>query len=169
LNKPRFSKRHYLSKRELKAFRDEVFRVFPEFPILEFDYVEEARIEDVSLYIINGAPALLRVRDKLIPSLRFLIDNGYAWVPRVGVDRGAVKALIRGADLMLPGIKVVEGEFRVGSIVVVYDVESKTPIMIGEALMDSSEISRNLGVGRGKAVKSIHYVGDKLWVTTSSI
>lgn len=161
-------KRHAMSKKTIKALKEEVLSLYPSFPLADFAEGEEVHLEDAVVYIIAGLPALVR-RDRLFPSLRALIERGFSWLPSVGIDRGATKAMMRGADLMLPGIREVAGDFQAGSTVVAYDVDTRAPIMVGEALMSSEQVRAEIGKGKGRAVKSLHYVGDRLWETISSL
>jgi PUA domain protein len=73
---------------------------------------------------------------------------------------GAIPYVCKGADVMAPGIKEVRGEFEAGELIVVRDVNHSKALAIGKALVRSDEMR---GMGKGKAIKNLHYVGDKLW------
>ncbi|ENN96481.1 RNA-binding protein [Methanocaldococcus villosus KIN24-T80] len=60
---------------------------------------------------------------------------------------------------MVPGIKEVDN-FNKGDVVFVLDEVHKKPICVGIALMSHEEIKNS---EKGKAIKNIHYVGDKIW------
>lgn len=158
-------RRHHLQKRIARSLLEEIRRLYPSFPLANVDIVEEAVFEDdVVVYILNGKPSFFRYEGRLVPLLTLLLDLGYEWLPQVYVDRGASKAMVRGADLMIPGIRGVKGVFQSGSVVVIVDEESKAPVAVGEALMDSKSLELALSTsGKGRALKNIHHVGDKLW------
>ncbi len=156
-------RRHMLSKRDLRALASEASESLPGVEIPRGG-VELVEYRDYSLYLLDGSPFLARVKGRLIPHLKWLLRNGVGELPRLRVDPGATRALARGADLMVPGIISVEGEFEEGSIVVVVDDRYNAPIAVGVALMSSSEIKRRLeGERRGKAVKILHRPGDDIW------
>lgn len=101
----------------------------------------------------NGEP-FLSVRGLLAhkPTLRF-----------VTVDMGAVKFVANGADIMAPGIVEADPAVKEGDFVWVRDERNKQPLAVGRALVPGTTMVR----GKGKAVKSLHYLGDKLWTGTA--
>ncbi len=158
------TRRYPLRKRDAKNLLEEVLKNYPGFPLREIERVEIAEFDNLTLYLFDGKAAFFRIHDRLLPSLTLLLDVGFSWLPQVYVDRGAAKAMVRGADLMAPGVRKLIGDFNVGSIVVIVDEESNTPIAVGEALIDSSSLSEVLARGgRGKVFRNLHHVGDKLW------
>ncbi len=76
------------------------------------------------------------------------------------VDMGAVKFLANGADVMAPGVVDADPNVKVGMPVWVRDEKNKRALVIGVALMDAGEMIVASG---GKAVKTHHFVGDKIW------
>ncbi len=164
------ARRYFLKKRDVKNLLEEILNRYPGFPLRDVRSIEIAEFDDLILYLFEGKASFFRVQGRLIPSLTFLLDIGFGWLPQVYVDRGAAKAMVRGADLMIPGVKRLTGSFSVGSIVVIVDEESKAPIAIGEALIDSSSLLEVIvKSGRGKAFKNIHHVGDRMWSITMLI
>jgi len=77
----------------------------------------------------------------------------------VTVDMGAVKFVTNGADVMAPGIVEADPAIREGDWVWVRDERNKKPLAVGKALVPGTAMVR----GKGKAVKSVHYLGDKVW------
>jgi PUA domain protein len=70
-----------------------------------------------------------------------------------------VKFLINGADVMGRGIAEADITIKEGDLVIVVEKAHGKAVAIGRALVSGNEM-----VGKaGKAVKSIHYVGDELW------
>lgn len=140
----------------------EVFRKFVE---LKPEVIEVAVFRDFEIYIVDGRPAFAKISGEIVPLLSFLLSSRIATrAPTIYVDRGAAKALSRGADLMAPGVRRVEGDFEAGAIVVVADDETKAPIMVGKALVSSEELRKAVETrAKGKVVASLHHVGDEIW------
>ncbi len=78
---------------------------------------------------------------------------------RVVIDMGAVKFISKGADIMCPGILDADLEIKKGDLVVVVDEVHGKPLAIGRALISGDDMMRD----KGKAIKSVHYVGDRIW------
>ena len=81
-------------------------------------------------------------------------------IPIVYVDSGAVPHILNGADVMAPGIVRITGEMSKGDIVYIGEDENKRIFGAGKALMEKDEI---FSLKRGKAIKNVHYAGDKVW------
>ncbi|MCX8174383.1 MAG: RNA-binding protein [Thermoplasmata archaeon] len=99
------------------------------------------------------------VNEIAFPSLRLLQEIN----PEkkfVEVDSGAVRFLVNGADVMKPGITLCDGEIKEGDAVWVREATHKKAIVVGIAL-ESGETLGNRE--KGKGVKTVHWVGDKLW------
>jgi len=155
------SKRFPAPKKE----RRKVLRRLEELLGIVGDNVEHVEFKDVIIYVVDGTPALIMDGEKELPHLILMVRRRHAGnLPRVYVDPGATRAVGRGADLMVPGITRVEGDFSPGTLVVVVDDTTGIPIAVGEALMSSQEIVEKLaGERRGKAVRILHRPGDKYW------
>lgn len=156
-------RRHFLKDKEVKKLIQEFSRRFnlQLTEILEKDSIEVEVAEvgaDVRVFLISGRPLLVSLEERLVPSLVF--EELFRFLPRVVVDSGAVPYVCNGADVMAPGIVRVEGNFHKGDIVVVVDERHAKPLVIGEALHSSEELRK---MKTGKAVKNVHYVGDKRW------
>lgn len=154
-------KRYLLSKREKKNIIRVLSAKYPGIPASKDSRMEV--LEDKGLgriIIIDGVPGLIIIDDKYYPHLRFLLSRGYNWIPYVVVDMGAVKPLLRGADVMRPGIRSINGSFNRGDPVVVVDEKYLKPFVVGEALFDSSVVE---GMEKGRVIKNVHRVGDKYW------
>jgi PUA domain protein len=61
---------------------------------------------------------------------------------------------------MVPGVVDIEGDFEEGEFVLIVDERFLKKLAIGVSLYDSYTIRT---LKRGKIVKNMHYVGDKLW------
>ena len=114
--------------------------------------------EDQSFILVNGEPLLFSVNDAVFPTIRGALRLRTR-SKRVVVDMGAVKFVAKGADIMSPGIVDVDTSIRRGDLVIVCDEVHGKPLAIGKALVNADSMMGN----RGKAVKSVHYIGDRIW------
>ncbi len=77
----------------------------------------------------------------------------------VVVDAGATRFVVNGADVMRPGIVRADATIEAGDLVIVVEELHGKALAIGRAIVSGDEM-----VGEsGKAVKSVHYVGDAVW------
>jgi PUA domain protein len=73
---------------------------------------------------------------------------------------GAVKFVYNGADIMAPGIVEADSGIKVGDLVWIRDQKNLQPLAVGEAIVSGIEMVQS---DKGKAVISIHHVGDDIW------
>jgi len=155
----KLKRRHFLKRSEVKRLSEELHSSLG--AAISLEDVEVAFTQDDDeVYFHRGQPLLIRKRGRLFPSLKSLLD-GLFTLPEVVVDMGAVPHVTNGADVMLPGIRTVNGSVRAGSLVVVVDEKHGKPIAVGESLLDAEAIKAG---GRGKAVKNLHWIGDEYWL-----
>ena len=88
------------------------------------------------------------------------IDNELLIGKVVVVDMGAVRFMSKGADVMSPGIVDADDEIVEGDIVLIVDETHNKPLAIGISQITGPEMVENT---EGKAIKTIHYVGDDIW------
>jgi PUA domain protein len=127
---------------------------------IDTERIEEATIGgDIKLFWAEEKPLLIRIGETLIPTLTY--QEALKRLPNVVVDMGAIPYVCSGADIMAPGIVSAE-EFENNQLVVVRDEKHSKALAVGLSLLGSKEI---LETRKGKAVKNLHYVGDKIWNT----
>jgi PUA domain protein len=127
---------------------------------IDSEKIEEATIgEETKLFWAEKAPILIRIDETLIPTLTY--EPALERLPKVLVDMGAIPHVCSGADVMAPGIVSVQ-EFESNQLVVIRDERHGKVLAIGLSLLSSKEIQEKK---RGKAIKNLHYVGDKIWNT----
>jgi len=130
------------------------------------DYVKEAKrtsvlkFNDTIVVLIDDYPSFItdEYYSELIPTLFLIMKLGSKNFKYVRVDEGAVPHILNGADVMIPGITDYS-EFDKGDTLVVKDPKN-TVLAVGRAIINSSDLQERR---KGKAVKMIHYAGDKLW------
>ncbi len=113
--------------------------------------------EGVNLVFVNGRPLIMIVEDQPF----FTALGAIELSPKkrlVVVDSGAVRFIMNGADIMNPGIVSADPDIAPGDLVVVVEERYKKPLAVGRALIPGTEMK-----GEGKAVKSLHHVGDQIW------
>ncbi|MDW8034335.1 MAG: PUA domain-containing protein [Nitrososphaerota archaeon] len=120
----------------------------------KFDLAEILEIENASILILSSIPTLIIFPDgKIIPHIQGL--GRITTCPVVVVDKGAVEHIVKGADVMIPGV-VKYSEFRKGDPVAIVS-EEYIVIAVGIALQDSESISKER---KGKIVKNLHNPND---------
>ncbi len=152
-----------LRKKELNRIKREVCSKYPKV----CDVIEEAKVghqitdDDIVVIALDNIPSFITDEDwtDFIPTLVLARKAGMEAFHHAVVDEGAVKHLLNGANVMAPGITEVS-EFSEGDIVVVWGPDKKTPLVVGKALMNANDV---MTVRRGKAIKTLHYAGDKVW------
>ncbi|MGC9011921.1 DUF1947 domain-containing protein [Thermogladius sp.] len=152
--------RHPLSKKEKRSLLQELSAKFGFLGLDVEQPLEHGRDEDGEYIIVGRSIALIKIGDRWLPALRYVLERGLKPSPSIYVDRGATNALLRGADLMAPGVRRVEGGFGKDDVVFIYDEESGKPVALGVALYSSEELK---SLSRGKVVKVLHFVGDKFF------
>ncbi|MCW4016378.1 MAG: RNA-binding protein [Candidatus Bathyarchaeota archaeon] len=120
--------------------------------------IEVNETETADIFIFNGRPLLANSEGTLFFTLSF--KELFPSFPKIVVDMGAVPYVCKGADVMAPGVREVKGEFKANDLLFVVDERHGKPLAVGVALFSSEEMKT---VTRGKTIKNLHYVGDKLW------
>ena len=93
-----------------------------------------------------------------IPTIKLLLRKQL--LKTITVDKGAIKFVVNGADIMRPGITAVDAGVQMDEIVAVVDETHHKPLAVGVALFSGADIEKATS---GKMVKNIHYVGDDVW------
>jgi PUA domain protein len=60
---------------------------------------------------------------------------------------------------MCPGIVSADPDIKAGDPVIIVEETHNKPLAIGTAIISGADMKAS----SGKAIKSVHYVGDKLW------
>ena len=119
---------------------------------------ETALIDTFNVILIDGKLLLFSTDGEYFPTVRGALELGLA-KHIVVVDAGAVRFVVNGADIMCPGIVNADYEIKVGDLVIIKEETHEKPLAIGRALISGEDMVGD----SGKAIKSLHYVGDKLW------
>ncbi len=119
---------------------------------------ETALIDTFNVILIDGKLLLFSTDGEYFPTVRGALELGLA-KHIVIVDAGAVRFVVNGADIMCPGIVRADFKIKEGDLVIIKEETHEKPLAIGRALMSGEDMVGD----SGKAIKSLHYVGDKLW------
>ena len=114
--------------------------------------------QEDNLLVIDGINAYFLHADVWVPTLHLLVKYPDT-LPKLTVDKGAIKFVVNGADIMRPGITACEACSKDDYVVIVDENFSK-PIAVGQVMLASDEL---LATTNGKVVKNVHRVGDAIW------
>jgi PUA domain protein len=121
--------------------------------------LEVLETADQTFILLNGVPIALCIDKTPFFTVRGAIElNPQRHL--VTVDMGAVRFIRNGADVMSPGIVDADESITPGDFVVIIDERHKKPLGIGTALVTGIEMIHET---KGKAVRIVHHVGDKIW------
>jgi len=121
---------------------------------LENKTLEKITLEEYSIILVDGKPLLLEIEGHPFPTVRGALEMGLQ-KRVVTVDKGAVRFVSNGADIMAPGIVAADPEIKEGDLVIVVEEAHKKALAIGKALMGGQEM---VEATSGKAIKSITHV-----------
>ncbi|MDI6888492.1 MAG: RNA-binding protein [Methanocellales archaeon] len=139
---------------QLKStFGSEIEQLFTgkKFEIAETD-------DEYDIIFVDNEPVLFMIGEKVFPTVKGALKLK-SKRNRVVVDVGAIRAISKGADVMCPGIVDADIEIQKGDFVIIVDEVHNKPLAIGRALISGEDMMGD----KGKAIKSIHYVGDSMW------
>ena len=153
----KIKKRNFLKKKMVKEIKKDLGEYSS--IIQEGDKIEYLEADPESFILINGEPYIILINDKPFPTLKALLSNEIN-CKTVTVDMGAIKFVSNGADIMSPGIVDASEDITEDDLVLIVDETHKKPLAIGISLISGNEMVDN---DSGKAIKTIHFVGDSIW------
>ena len=152
-------KRKRLRSKEVKVYSDEIERNLGVTPFTSDDTVDFAESVDFNVIFVNGEILAIVFQGMPFLTVRGLLRHK-PQMKFVTVDMGAVPYVTGGADIMAPGIVDADTQIQAGEIVWVRDMKNLAPLAIGVSSVSGEDLRKG---GRGKVIKTIHNVGDKLW------
>jgi PUA-domain protein len=159
LSEFRLRRRRRLRRKEVESLASELKGSLGCETFQPLDIVDIGEAGGNNVLVYQGKPVAIYIDEE-----PFLTVHGLIMFPArkryVTVDMGAVKFLANGADVMAPGVVDADMEIKIGMAVWVRDQNNLRPLLVGTALMGGPEMK---AAKSGKAVKTVHYVGDKLW------
>lgn len=121
----------------------------------------------VTLYSLDQQPLFYQhMDDPLIPHLK-LVHQYPQCFKTVQIDRGAIRFVLSGATLMVPGLTSKGGKLpdkqeavEKGDVVIVKAEGKEDACMIGMLECSTEEMKAK---GKGPAIERGHFIGDGLW------
>jgi len=126
---------------------------------LENKVLEKITLDEYSIILVDGKPSFFEIEGQFFPTVRGALEMELK-KRIVTVDKGAIRFVSNGADIMAPGIVGADSEIKEGDLVIIVEETYRKPLAIGKALMKGPQM---VEADSGKAIKSITHVGDKLW------
>ena len=155
--------------------RSIITKIVEQYPLLE-DVIEDilpkksmliAKAHDqLQLIIVNNEILFYNyMNGAFMPSLR-LLHKYPTMMPRMQVDKGAIRFVLSGSNIMCPGFTSKGGalptSIEVEQPVAIYAEGKSHALAIGLTQMSTEDIkNKNKGVG----VENVHYLMDGLWQT----
>ncbi|MDR2866314.1 MAG: DUF1947 domain-containing protein [Methanomassiliicoccaceae archaeon] len=152
-------KRKRLRTKDVKAYSDEIEERLGIQSFTADDAVDLAESSEFKVIFVNGEILAVVCEGMTFLTVRGILRYG----PQrkfVTVDMGAVPYVTNGADIMAPGIVDADDGIRQGEMVWVRDIRNLVPLAIGISLVSGEELKKG---GKGKVIRTVHNVGDKLW------
>jgi PUA domain protein len=153
-------KRYHLKKKKLREVENKLGDFSTIIKPKSKVEIVETDLDDI--IIIDGTPMIMWIDEEPFPTLKGALELDIKSM-YVMVDMGAVKYVIKGADIMSPGITDADPNIKEGDLVIIIDETHRKPLATGRSLISGREMVKNQ---EGKAVKTIHHIGDKLWDLT---
>lgn len=150
-------KRYHLQKKKLKKLKEHL----GDFSGL-INSKSKVEILETDLYdiiLIDGKPLVILIDDVYFPTIKGALELEIK-TNYVVVDMGAVKFVAKGADIMSPGITEADPDIKEGDLVIIIEETHRKPLAVGKSLITGPEMVKN---SEGKAIKTIHYIGDTVW------
>ena len=112
----------------------------------------------VSVVLLDDEPLFFNQRDgPYFPTLR-LLHKYPDMMPKLRVDKGAIKFVISGANIMCPGLTSAGATIH-------DECDEDEPVAIGITKMSTADIK---SVNKGIGVDLVHYLNDGLWKATAA-
>mmetsp|Transcript_12804 Transcript_12804/g.24315 ORF Transcript_12804/g.24315 Transcript_12804/m.24315 type:complete len:185 (+) Transcript_12804:223-777(+) len=122
----------------------------------------------MGMVVVENEPLFFNNRDGLyFPTLR-LLHKYPLMMARLRVDRGAIKFVLSGANIMCPGLTspgaTIHDDVDKDAQVAIYAEGKEHAVAIGVTTMSTEEIRT---VNKGIGVELMHCLNDGLWKVTS--
>lgn len=156
--------RHFIQKSQIKELKADILKQY-DMSFIDQILPPKARIEVIqtdagdTLYAINNILKLWKSKDGYIPVLTLLL-NKQVDLKKIVVDKGAIRFVTNGADIMRPGITHIDPSITKNEIVVIVDENHDRALAIGKAMYDAEEMNQK---SSGKVILNIHTIQDSVW------
>ncbi|XP_051151955.1 uncharacterized protein LOC127265944 isoform X2 [Andrographis paniculata] len=118
----------------------------------------------VNLVLVNNVPLFFNIRDgPYMPTLRLLHQYPNI-MKKLQVDRGAIRFVLSGANIMCPGLTspggALDDEVPAEAPVAIMAEGKQHALAIGYTKMSAKDIRT---INKGIGVDNMHYLNDGLW------
>ncbi|XP_011036895.1 PREDICTED: malignant T-cell-amplified sequence 1 homolog [Populus euphratica] len=118
----------------------------------------------LNLVVVNNVPLFFNIRDgPYMPTLRLLHQSPNI-MKKLQVDRGAIKFVLAGANIMCPGLTspggALDDEVDAETPVAIMAEGKQHALAIGFTKMSAKDIK---SINKGIGVDNMHYLNDGLW------
>ncbi|KAG4305705.1 hypothetical protein PORY_000615 [Pneumocystis oryctolagi] len=118
--------------------------------------------ERICLYALNNEILFFQISEVIYPHLKLLHKYPDVFL-KVQADKGVIKSILSGANLMCPGLTSKGGycpeNIEVENVVAIMIEGKEHAIAVGMAKMSSNDIK---SINKGIGIENIHYIGDNL-------
>lgn len=152
-------KRQVASKRDSREFIERIQGSSQ----MKLDVSRSSQVEiiepepDVRFLVIDGRYTFVESDGALIPFVGS--QATLSLLPSAYVDDGAIKYIIKGADVMRPGIVRHDQWGEKDRLLAVRDEKSRG-LAVGRAVVSSDDMA---GLSKGVSIKNLHHAGDRFW------
>lgn len=154
----KIKKRNFLKNKKIKEIKKELGTYQDIIP--KKAQVELLKIENMpDILLVDNEPLIMQTEDRTIPTLKAVVNRDIT-EKYAKVDMGAINFVIKGADIMSPGIVDADKTIQPGETITIIEEGHNKPLAIGISLITGEEMIEN---DKGKAVQNLHYVGDEIW------
>ena len=117
-----------------------------------------------TLYAVNDVILFVQPKNDIIyPTLRIAMAYP-GMMPTVTADKGAIRAILKGSNVMVPGFTSaggsIEGDIPLGAPVAVHVEGKLLPIAVGKMAMSVADVR---AADQGIAVTTVAFLNDGLW------
>jgi len=158
--------RHFIKQTEIKKLKEDILKQYDESFINQI-FPDKCNVEvilteaDDTLYAINNKLKMWKSKEGYIPLLTLLLDEKMKInMKTVVVDKGAIRFVTNGADIMKPGVTKIDPKIKKDDIVRIVDENHGRALAIGKALYNANEMSEH---NKGKIIKNLHTIQDSVW------
>lgn len=124
--------------------------------------------DHVQLLVQDSEPLFFSTRDGgWFPTLR-LLHKFPLMMPRLRVDKGAIKFVMSGANIMCPGLTspgaTIHDSVDEHTPVAIFAEDKEHAVAVGFTIMSAEDM---VSINKGIAVENLHYLNDGLWKMAS--
>jgi PUA domain protein len=159
-------KRHFASKSDS---RDYIERVQSSCGItLEIPRSAQVELiepdEGIKFLVVDGKYTFVETGGAILPFVGS--KELVSLLPSAYIDEGAIKFILKGADVMRPGISRFDDWGDKDKLLVIRDTDKSRALAIGRSQVSSSEMA---SMSKGVSVKNLHHAGDRAWESYKKI